>query len=553
NINTGSLNINTIGFNDLSILSLEETGIFDDVYDDREVGAEADTNNFELSTIVSPIPTTKVHKDHPKEQIIGDLNLATQTRRMLNFLNKMPWLATLTNPSWIEAMQEELLQFKLQKVWTLVDLPNGKRAMGTKWKFLCDEFEQMMHKRFQMSSIEELTFFLGLQVKQKDDGIFISQDNMPSLEETGIFDDVYDDKEVDDAQEIPNEFYGGTYFLLKVTVKTESTPIEPNKASIKDVEAKDVDVYLYRLMIGSLMYLTASRPDIMFAVCACARPWCPRDLPFDLEAFFDSDYAVASLDRKSTTGGCQFLSKRLISWQYKKQTIVANSTTEAEYVDAANCCGQVIWIQNQMLDYRFNFMKTKIYIDNESLANQYDWIGCNDTKVLRINLGYNGFNLFFCAAKVLAKVAKVHTYTRRRRTISTASGGISTAKESVSTAGALIPVSTAGMVDKCKAIMQESEPELTTTKLQQRQERVGYEAAVRLQEQLDEEERQRIARVHEEASSFNVEEWENIQATIEADEELALRIQAEEREKYSEAEKARMLVDLINQRKIHFA
>ncbi|GJW04830.1 hypothetical protein Tco_1563686 [Tanacetum coccineum] len=94
--------------------------------------------------------------------------------------------------------------------------------------------------------------------------------------------------------------------------------------------------------------------------------WYPRDSPFDLEAFSDSDYAGASLDRKSTTGGCQFLGKRLISWQCKKQTIVANSTTEAEYVAAANCYGQVLWIQNQMLDYGFNFMNTKIYIDNES-------------------------------------------------------------------------------------------------------------------------------------------------------------------------------------------
>ncbi|GJS84161.1 hypothetical protein Tco_0750702 [Tanacetum coccineum] len=80
----------------------------------------------------------------------------------------------------------------------------------------------------------------------------------------------------------------------------------------------------------------------------------------------NSDYAGANLDRKSTTGGCQFLGRRLISWQCKKQTIVATSTTEAEYVAAANCCGQVLWIQNQMLDYGFNFMNTKIYIDNES-------------------------------------------------------------------------------------------------------------------------------------------------------------------------------------------
>ncbi|GKE95187.1 hypothetical protein Tco_1580042 [Tanacetum coccineum] len=107
--------------------------------------------------------------------------------------------------------------------------------------------------------------------------------------------------------------------------------MEPNKALIKDEEAEVVDVHLYRSMIGSLMYLTASRPDIMFAVCACE-----RYSPFELEAFSDSDYARASLNRKSTIGDCQFLGKRLISWQCKKQTIVANSTTETEYVAAAN-------------------------------------------------------------------------------------------------------------------------------------------------------------------------------------------------------------------------
>ncbi|GJY88933.1 hypothetical protein Tco_0503561 [Tanacetum coccineum] len=217
-----------------------------------------------------------------------------------------------------------------------------------------------------MSSIGELTFFLGLQVTQKDDGTFISQD-----------------KYVD---EILKKFGFST-------VKTTSTPMETSKPLLKDAEAEDVDVHLYRSMIGSLMYLTSSRPDIMFVVCACARfqvtpkvshlhavkrifrylkgqpklgLWYPKDSPFDLEAYTDSDYAGASLDRKSTTGGCQFLGSRLISWQCKKQTIVANSTTEAEYVAAASCCGQVLWIQNQMLDYGYNFMNTKIFIDNES-------------------------------------------------------------------------------------------------------------------------------------------------------------------------------------------
>ncbi|GJU41852.1 putative ribonuclease H-like domain-containing protein [Tanacetum coccineum] len=237
---------------------------------------------------------------------------------------------------------------------------------GSTKKSWCDEFEALMKGRFQMSSMGELTFFLGLQVKQKADGIFISQDKY--------------------VAEILKKFDF-------VNVKTASTPIETQKPLVKDEEASDVDVHLYRSMIGSLMYLTASRPDIMFAVCACSRfqvtpktshlsavkrifrylkgkpklgLWYPRVSSFDLEAYSDSDYAGANLDRKSTTGGCQFLGRRLISWQCKKQTIVATSTTEAEYVAAANCCGQVLWIQNQMLDYGFNFMNTKIYIDNES-------------------------------------------------------------------------------------------------------------------------------------------------------------------------------------------
>ncbi|GJY92675.1 putative ribonuclease H-like domain-containing protein [Tanacetum coccineum] len=211
---------------------------------------------------------------------------------------------------------------------------------GSTKKELSMKFEKLMHDKFQMSSMGELSFFLGLQVQQKSTGIFICQDKY--------------------VAEILKKFDF-------VTVKIASTPIDPNKALVKDEEAEDVDVHVYRSMIGSLMYLTASRPDITFVVCACARfqvnpktshlhavkrifrylkgqpklgLWYPKDSPFDLEAFSDSDYAGASLDRKSTTG--------------------------AEYVAAANCCGHVLWIQNQMLDYGFNFMNTKIYIDNES-------------------------------------------------------------------------------------------------------------------------------------------------------------------------------------------
>ncbi|GJW32377.1 putative ribonuclease H-like domain-containing protein [Tanacetum coccineum] len=380
---------------------LEDTGIFSGAYDDEDVGAEADLNNLETTMNVSPIPTTRIHKDHPKDQIIGDINSATQTRRMTKiseehamvsyikkqrrtnhkdyqnclfacFLSQIePKKVTqaLTDPSWIEAMQDELLQFRLQKVYRnkkdergivvrnkarlvaqgytqeeginydevfapvarieairrgIIDktlfIKKGKDDIllvrvyvddiifGSTKKSLCTEFESLMHKKFQMSSMGELTFFLGLQVMQRDDGIFISQNKY--------------------VADILKKFDFSS-------VKTASTPIETNKALHKDEEAEDVDVHLYRSMIGSLMYLTTSRPDIMFAVCACA-----RDSPFDLEAFSDNDYARASLDRKSTT--------------------------RAEYASAANCCRHVLWIQTQMLDYGIIFMNTKIYIDNES-------------------------------------------------------------------------------------------------------------------------------------------------------------------------------------------
>ncbi|GJR57776.1 uncharacterized mitochondrial protein-like protein [Tanacetum coccineum] len=350
----------------------DNIGIFAGAYDDEDVGGQTDLNNLETTMNVSSIPITRSNKDHPIELIIGDLHSAPLTRRMsqqnlkehclVSYINnrrtnnkdyqnclfacflsqKEPKkvIQALEDPSWIETMQEELLQFELQKVWILVDLPNGKRAIGIKWIFRNKKDEEellletrkdwlhkMLHKRFQMSSIGELTFFLGLQVQQKEDGIFISQDKY--------------------VADILKKF---DY----VTVKTASTPMEPNKALVKDEEADNVDVHLYRSMIRSLMYLTAFRPNITFAVCACARfqvtpktshlhavkrifrylkgqpklgLWYPRDSPFDLEAFSDSDYAGASLDRKSTTGGVG-----VIEW--KRAATTASSLEAEQDIDA---------------------------------------------------------------------------------------------------------------------------------------------------------------------------------------------------------------------------
>nr|GEW97691.1 putative ribonuclease H-like domain-containing protein [Tanacetum cinerariifolium] len=180
------------------------------------------------------------------------------------------------------------------------------------------EFKALMHEKFQMSAMGELNFFLGLQVLQKEDGIFLSQDKY--------------------IGDILKKFRFSDF-------RSSNTPMDKENPWGKDGPGKDVELHLYRFMIGSLMYLTASRPDIMFAVYACARHQVTPK-----ESYSYCDYG-ASQDRKSTTGGSQFLGRRLISWQCKKQTIVATSTTEAEYVAAASCCGQVLWIQNQLLDY----------------------------------------------------------------------------------------------------------------------------------------------------------------------------------------------------------
>ncbi|GJT81232.1 putative ribonuclease H-like domain-containing protein [Tanacetum coccineum] len=226
-------------------------------------------------------------------------------------------------------------------------------------------------------------------------------------------------------------------------------------------------------MIGSLMYLTSSRPDIMFAVCACARfqvthkvshlhavkrilkylkglpklgLWYPKDSPFDLEAYTDSDYAGASLVRKSTTGGCQFLGSRLISWQCKKQTVVANSTTEAEYVAASSCCGQVLWIQNQMRAYGYNFMNTKIFIDNEStLCIVKNTVFHSKTKHIEIRHHF----IRDSYEKRLIQVIKIHTDHNvadllikafdiddwNRQKVNAAGQKVSAARQKVSTAG----------------------------------------------------------------------------------------------------------------------
>ncbi|GJX55762.1 hypothetical protein Tco_0285659 [Tanacetum coccineum] len=204
----------------------------------------------------------------------------------------------ISDSSWVkqDALQN-FLNSSIQQVWKLMDLPNGKNAIGIKWKSAF--YMELLRKRDSVTQPPGFKDPDQSRQSNTEDGIFISQDKY--------------------VAEILNKF----------------------------------NTLRCKLMIGSLDVPTAS-----------------RDSPFELVAYTDSDYARATQDRKSTIGGCQFLGNRLISWQCKKQTVVATSTTKAEYVAAASCCGQVLWIQNQLLDYRYNFMNTVINIDNNNLLTK---------------------------------------------------------------------------------------------------------------------------------------------------------------------------------------
>ena len=218
----------------------------------------------------------------------------------------------------------------------------------------------------------ESKYFLGFQVKQLQEGTFLSQ--------TKYTQDILSKFGMKDAKPI-------------------KTPMGTNGHLDLDTGGKSVDQKVYRSMIGSLLYLCASRPDIMLSVCMCARfqadpkeahltavkrilrylaytpkfgLWYPRGSTFDLIGYSDADWAGCKINRKSTSGTCQFLGRSLVSWASKKQNSVALSTAEAEYIAAGHCCAQLLWMRQTLRDYGYKLTKVPLLCDNESAIKMAD-------------------------------------------------------------------------------------------------------------------------------------------------------------------------------------
>ncbi|GJZ26468.1 retrovirus-related pol polyprotein from transposon TNT 1-94 [Tanacetum coccineum] len=248
-------------------------------------------------------------------------------------------------------------------------------------------FANLMKNNFEMSMMGELMFFLGLQNHQSPRGIFISQSQygIELLKKHGL----------DECVSI-------------------STPMATERLDA-DLQGTPTDQTTYRRRIGGLMYIIASRPDIAFATFVCARYqarptikhlkevkrifwylrqsynmglWYPKDSGFELISYSDADHAGCKDDCKSTSGGLQFLGRKLMSWSLKKQDCTAMSTAEAEYVSLSACCAQVIWMRTQLLNYGYKYNRIPMYCDSKSAIA----ISCNlvqHSKTKHIDIRYH--------------------------------------------------------------------------------------------------------------------------------------------------------------------
>ncbi|GJX07681.1 putative ribonuclease H-like domain-containing protein [Tanacetum coccineum] len=547
----GDSKVNAVGaktriklLNDPNMPELEDIVYSDN--DAKDVGVEADMNNLNTFMPDSPIPTTRIHKDHPVEQIIGDLNLAPQTRRMIKNLEEHGLFSSvqqrtnhkdfqncvfacflsqeepkkvihaLKDPSWIEAMQKELLQFKKQEVWTLVE---------TKARLVAQGYTQ----------------------------------------EEGIdYDEVF-----------------------APVARIEAIRLFLAYASFKDFVVYQMDVksaFLYDFVVYQMDF--------------------KRDFLYERKDRQDFVYQKGqSLDRKSKTGGCQFLGCRLISWQYKKQTVVANSTTEAKYVALqlswAKCFDSKI---NCLIWYNL-LCHTKLYLDNERIGVN---VGDSKLMLLGINLLLLGkvnaarHNLLLLVVKTINEEVQLQALVDGKKIIITETTGrkildidadeditlenvhdadmfgvhdldgdevfVETKEPvvNVATTTSTIPVSVAKdlfdvdmTLAQALAELKSTKPKAVTTATTTTTTAVTRPKAKGLVIQEQEQASTPITSSKDKGKGIMVEEplkmKKKDQDKVETDYELAQRLQAEEQEELTIKEKSKLFQQLLEKRRKHFA
>nr|GEX85231.1 retrovirus-related Pol polyprotein from transposon TNT 1-94 [Tanacetum cinerariifolium] len=373
----------------------------EDSYFDEGISFHDPSN---VHTFYQPYPHEKKWtKDHPLHKIIGDPKSSVRTRGQLANSSLFSCLLSSIEPAnvaealrdadWVSAMQDELDQFARLKIWRLVPRPEGKTIIKTKWilKNKKDESSLVIQNKARLvavgysqqegidydetfapvARIEGIRLFLAY-VAHKDFTIF--QMDVKTTFLNGILkeevyvgqplcfvskqypDYVYDlDKALYGLKQAPRAWYD---FLLQFLIdsdfqKVPTSMVEQAKVKL-DLVGKPVDHTDYRSIIGSLMYVTSSRPDIMFAT-GC------------------------HLDQKSTSGSVQILGDKLVCWSSKKQNCMSISTAESEYVAVSRCRAQVLWMRTQLTDYGFFYEKVPIYCDSKSAIA----ISCNPVQHTR--------------------------------------------------------------------------------------------------------------------------------------------------------------------------
>nr|GEX91886.1 uncharacterized mitochondrial protein AtMg00810-like [Tanacetum cinerariifolium] len=340
------------------------------------------SSSGDLSLTESPYVSQTLHllkkwsKDHPLDNVIGNPSRPVSTRKQLA-TNALWCLYTLilskvkpknfkyaiTKNYWFQAMQDEIHEFDRLQVWELVSQPDYVMIIALKWisKVKLDEYGDVLKNKA----------WLVAKGYRQEEGIDFEESFAPvaRIEAIRIF--------------ITNAA-SKNITIYQMDVKTSF------------LNGISVDQTRFRSMVGSQMYLTASRPDFVFAVSMCARYqakptkrhlealkqvfqylkgtinwglWYSKDTAMALTAYTDADHAGCQDMRRSTSGSAQFIGDKLVSWSYKKQKSTAISTTEAEYISISGCCAQILWMRSQLTDYGFDFKKIPLYCDNRSATS----------------------------------------------------------------------------------------------------------------------------------------------------------------------------------------